>query len=198
MQDEYTKEVKTKSKFLASLYETLESVVFAILLVLFIFTFLAKLSVVEGDSMYPTLTHADYLVVSNPFFSYEPEAGDIVVVQTAKHPEGAIVKRVIATENQKVKLKYNYPFDGSFKIYIFQDNDYVYVDEGYAYYGSKLSIIPSQYEYIYEVPEGEVFVLGDNRNISLDSRTFGCVKESEILGKVVFRLLPLQKMKTIK
>lgn len=189
MQNEYTKEVKCKSKLVGSIYETFESVIFAIALVLIIFTFFAKLSVVEGDSMYPTLNDKDYLVVSNVFFSYEPENGDIVVVQTKKHPDGAIVKRVIATENQTVRIKYNYPFDGSFDVYV----DDVLVEEDYAYYGSRLAIIPSQYEYELEIPENCVYVLGDNRNISLDSRTFGVVEENEILGKVVFRLLPSPK-----
>ena len=193
MQEDYTTEVKSKSKALASLYESLESIVFAIVLVLFLFTFVAKLSIVEGTSMVPTLHDRDYLIVSNTFFSYEPEQGDVVVIQSEKH-EGALVKRVIATGGQQVHISYNAPFDGSFKIYV----DGELYEDVHANFDGPLYLIPDFYEYKTTVPEGEVFVLGDNRNVSLDSRSLGTFKESEILGKVVFRLLPFQNIGAIK
>ena len=213
MQEDFTKEVKLKSKFFVNVYETLESIVMAIALVLIVFVFFAKLSVVDGDSMVPTLNDKEYLIVSNPFFSYEPDNGDIVVIQTTttsstgeKSPL-TIVKRVIATGGQTVELEYGMfnQFNPTFNVYV----DGVLVVENYAYYsGRPLPIRPSDVHpefktLSFEVPEGCVFVLGDNRNVSYDSRydtlgEGGFIKESEIIGKVVFRILPLQKLGSIK
>lgn len=214
MNEDFTKEVNNKSKALATIYETLESIVMAIALVLIIFVFFAKLSVVDGDSMVPTLHDKEYLVVADPFFSYNPENGDIVVIQTVSTSEYTndatpltIVKRVIATGGQRVALKYGRfdPYNPTFDVYV----DGELIEEDYAYYKgrpfpSRPTDVHPEFEVIeYEVPEGYVFVLGDNRNVSYDSRyeTLGhgrFIKESEIVGKVIFRLLPLQKIGAVK
>ncbi|MBO5375029.1 MAG: signal peptidase I [Clostridia bacterium] len=205
MQEDFTTEVKPISKNVSTIYETLESIVMAIVFVIFIFVFLAKLSVVDGKSMVPTLSNKDYLIVSNPFFSYEPDNGDIVVIQTKKH-ETALVKRVIATEGQQITIEYNFPFDRSFNVYIngqlVEENYANFNDESVPYYPITNDgfISVSDYVYTATVPEGCVFIMGDNRNNSYDSRDkrIGFIDENEILGKVVFRILPLQKIGSVK
>ena len=94
MQDDYTSKVTTNNKVIAEIFEWIENLVLAIIAVVFIFVFIARLSIVSGASMEHTLQDKDYLVVANPFFSYEPEAGDIVVIHTDKYSE-PLVKRVI-------------------------------------------------------------------------------------------------------
>lgn len=143
-------------------------------------TFLFRQTVVIGGSMNPTLREGERLLISD--FLYTPKAGDIIVFQADRelasmapeiHENEAIVKRVIATEGQTVRIS----------------GGTVYVD------GEPLSenYAASSTDFMKEitVSEGHIFVLGDNRNSSVDSRRFGEVDERTVLGKVLLRLLPL-------
>ena len=105
MQDDYTSKVSPKNKLISEIYDWIENLVLAVVAVVFVFVFIARLSIVSGASMERTLQDKDYLVVSNPFFTYDPEAGDIVVIHTDKYSE-PLVKRVIATEGQEIIIKY--------------------------------------------------------------------------------------------
>ncbi len=213
MQEDYTTEIKNDNKTISGIYEILESLVFAIALVILIFVFIAKLSIVSGGSMLNTLEDKDYLIVSNPFSTYEPKNGDIVVIDTRDYPE-PLVKRIIATEGQKIEIRYsaNLHENGIYEISI----DGVKIEEPYAtykftnnlhYIAPSTSIMDTEYDAITDtfvasaiVPEGCVFAMGDNRNNSLDSRSFqiGFIDEDFILGKCVFRILPLQKIGVLK
>ena len=101
MQEDYTKVQDKPSKLFAEFIDILESFVYAIVVVVLVFTFLLRLSVVDGKSMDNTLSHGDYLVIANPFFLYQPKNGDIVVIDAGdafgQYTE-PIVKRIIATE----------------------------------------------------------------------------------------------------
>ena len=207
------------SKAFLGFFDILECLVYAIAIVVIVFLFIGRVSKVDGDSMYPTLKDKEFLFVADPFFAYQPKNGDIVVIHDANlgsdledkdHYTVPLVKRIIATENQTLSIDFN---NGG-KISI---NGGPYYDEDYAVYIPTLDLnnpatydeIEFYFKYIYKfhtsgtlkngvytitVPKDHVFVMGDNRMNSGDSRAFGVVHENYIVGKAVFRILPLNKM----
>lgn len=158
--------------------------VLAVLTVIFVFFF--RLVGVDGSSMYPTLVDHDYLVLESNFLYKDVEAGDIVVLSVdCFKDDGPIVKRVIATGGQVVDIDF---ITGSVYVDgVLQDETYIFEPTYRSYEEMGLAM-----EYPVTVPEGSVFVMGDNRNHSADSRysPCGCVDESQILGKVLMILVP--------
>lgn len=174
---------------LHDIFDFTEMLALAVCAVFLLFTMLARLSVVEGTSMEKTLAEKDFLLISDLF--YTPKAGDIVVIQSPKIDNGkAIVKRVIATEGQTVEIKSN-------RVYV----DGIYLPELDGSLGYKTNF-SNGYMWISEygpltVPEGKIFVLGDHRSVSMDSRYFGCVDTRAVLGKVYLRLFPFSGFGTV-
>lgn len=165
-------------------------IVIAVAVALFIKSFIMTVAEVDGESMLDTLHDKERLITWK--LGYTPERNDIVIFQpresTPKNKK-FFVKRVIATEGQSVEIKY--------------DENAVYVDgekidEPYIF-EEMLDISFGSTDY-WEVPEGCVFVMGDNRNNSRDSRSdsVGFVDRDAIEGKVIFRFWPLNKMGTVK
>ena len=198
MSDITNKENEKKNSLFTSFLEIAESFVIAVACVVFVFLFIARLSVVSGDSMNNTLLNNDYLVVVNLFGTYEPDNGDIVVIHgDYEYYNKPLVKRVIATEGQKIDINCQ-----TRQVYI----DGELISEDYAYYEPGLpfripeteggSYNPATGIFSATVPEGCVFVLGDNRSDSLDSRSteIGCIDERYIIGKVVFGISPFGKV----
>lgn len=188
-----------KQTFAASMYDFVEMFVLAVVFVILLLTLFFRLCRVDGPSMNQTLQDGEPLIVSNLF--YTPKRGDIIVFhQTNGERETTsplnrynepIVKRVIATGGQHVKLDY-----AAKKVYVsddetFDKNDVI--DESYAYFmTSRKTDEWEQRSKVteYHVPEGYLFVMGDNRNNSADSRSpeVGFVDERRVLGRVLFKL----------
>ena len=149
--------------------------------ILLIFLLLLRVVVVSGPSMNSTLIHGDYLLLINNVFYREPVQGDIVVFsKDAFHNGEPVIKRVIATEGQWVDIDF--------------DAGIVYVN-GTALeepYTNTPTNIFEGVEFPLMVEEGCIFVLGDNRNESKDSRSpeIGQVDKREIMGKAIFLFLP--------
>ena len=167
------------------LYLLLHDLVYILAAVTLIFVFAIRLVGVDGDSMYPTLHHADYLALLSNVFYGDPEPGDIVVMTVPYYENEPIVKRVIATEGQTVDIDFDQGI-----VYV----DGVALDEPYINEPTYLDYndIGQGLNYPATVPEGCLFVMGDNRNASADSRfaPVGMVDERDVLGKVLFILLP--------
>ncbi len=166
--------------FLSYLYSWLQPLLFALTFLFLATTFLGRLVGVEGDSMVPTLHNKDLLVLQH--IGYTPKSGDIVVLSEQSFRDGTpIVKRVIATENQRVDIDYaanTVTVDG------------VVLDEPYL--GEPMVEKSWAVNNHVTVPEGCIFVLGDNRNNSSDSRNpeVGMVDARCVLGRAVWRLIP--------
>ncbi len=180
-----TPEVKTEVNVHKELYEWMQCVVIALIFCVLIFVFVARVIDVVGSSMVPTLENGDKIIITRLAGDYE--VGDIVVLRKDTFRQEPIVKRIIAEEGQTVEFDF---ITGA--VYV----DGVELDEPYI---NELTYDPEDITGPVTVPEGCVFVLGDNRNNSTDSRraTIGCVDERYIMGKVIFRILPFGKMGAI-
>lgn len=162
-----------------------QCIVTALLACILIFIFVGRTVGVVGSSMVPTLHDGDRLIVSNLF--YTPKSGDIVILRKETLTEEPIVKRIIATEGQVVDIDF--------------DLGIVYVDGEALEEDYVNSPTYRQLDFYgpITVPEGCVFVLGDNRNASNDSRdeNLGCVDTRYIIGKAVLRILPFSQFGTL-
>ena len=187
---------KKKISLAENLLDYVEIFVFAIAFVIVLFTFFIRLCVVEGPSMESTLYEGEVLAVSNLF--YEPKRGDVIVFHQTGALNEPVVKRVIATEGETV----NIDFDTWTVTITDTDGNTFVLDEPYMqldpYILNKELYNARQYPYVVE--EGQVFVMGDNRDHSTDSRgdLIGPVDERRILGKVVMRVMPLNKFGSVE
>ena len=180
---EQQEKTEKKKSSLRETVEYAESLAVVFVVMLLIFTFIARPATVDGESMMPTLQNGERLVISNLF--YEPTAGDIVVLcGEADREEGKnLIKRIIAAEGQTIDIDFE-----AGEVYV----DGQKLDEPYIL---EPTYLDEGTEFPLTVPEGEIFVMGDNRNGSRDSRslTVGTVKEEYIVGRVLFRFFPFDR-----
>ncbi len=169
---------KKKKTFFGEIYDWIETFCFALALMVVLFIFVFRYVTVDGNSMMNTLQDQDKLIISN--FNYTPQTGDIVVIYIEGQNK-PYIKRVIATEGQTVKIDFE-----KWQVYVdgeLLEEDYVLRREGDMHYAAF-------YNGEFTVPEGQVYVMGDNRNDSTDSRVLGCLDEHNIIGRVIVRLAP--------
>ena len=172
-------EFRSRPRFLG-LYEWMQSIVMTFLVVLFLLTFVGQTMGVQQQSMSPTLHEGDRMIVRS--ILYTPRRGDVVIFAKQNFENGApLVKRVIALAGDLVYIDAR-----TGTVYV----NHIALDEPYV---SGPTYLLGTQTYPHTVPEGHVFVIGDNRNASKDSRhlEIGPVDTREILGQVVAIILPL-------
>lgn len=178
--DEQT-EPQEKRTWQQSLVLDLKDLMYVLAIFMVIYMLFFRVVVVVGSSMYDTLHNGDRLLVVSSAFYTEPKQGDIIVASKKSFANGeCIIKRVIATEGQEVDIDFK---TGEVKVDgVVLEEDYINTDTT-RFEGVTFPLI---------VEEGHVFVLGDNRNNSKDSRDpqIGQIDKREILGKAIFLLAP--------
>ena len=180
---------KETESFGSSVYTWLQSLVVALCVLILIFTFLARIIGVDGSSMYPTLEDHDMLFLQ--CVGYEPKQGDIVVLhKDFGEIRDPIVKRVIALGGQTVDIDY-----ARNAVYV----DGEKIDDSYL--GEPM--YPPGNPYMtgthWDVPEGSIFVMGDNRNNSSDSRDerLGVIDKRYVIGHALFILFPFSHIGSV-
>lgn len=173
-------------------FEIIESVVSALVIVIFLLSFIFRVVSVHGTSMVPTFENFDKVIISDLFFT--PKTGDVVVLDSEIDTSTqtnikTLIKRIIATEGQTIDIDRQ---TGEVTV------DGVLLQEDYI----KEMIAPEKvgdHNYPLIIPEGKVFVMGDNRNGSSDSRFsyIGLIDERYIIGKVHCRILPIDSFKWV-
>ena len=174
-------EASSAAKAKIEIYDWVQCIVYALVACVVVFVFFFRTIDVVGHSMDPTLHEGDKLIVTNLFNT--PKYGDIVVLRKESFSDKPIVKRVIATEGQTVDIDF--------------ETGIVYVD-GEALdepYTAEPATRALDFDGEVTVPEGCIFVMGDNRNKSTDSRddAIGMVDTRYIIGREIVRVFPLNK-----
>lgn len=160
-----------------NIFDVFETIIAALVVATILFTFFFRVFDVNGPSMKPTLQHNDKLIVST--VGYKVQRGDVVVISETGDLDEPIVKRIIAVGGDTVDINFT--------------TGVVTVNGTEEDYTDELTTQQFDIAFPITVPEGAVFVLGDNRANSLDSRStrVGCVDERYIVGKVLLRVFPL-------
>ncbi len=193
--EEETATPSKKPSVFREIFEWIDTVVIALLAVVVIFTFLFRVATIVGPSMQNTLYSGEKIIISD--IMYKPQYGDIVVVSrnvnNKVYNDAAdsepIIKRVIATEGQFVDIDFSQG-----KVYVGYDlGNMTELDEPYI---KNLTTRRWDVEFPLYVTEGHIFVMGDNREDSLDSRSssIGLIDERYILGKAVYRIWPFDRI----
>lgn len=171
-----TEDNKRKSYF-NELLDIGKSVVVAVILALLIINFVFETVSVEGKSMFSTLDNKDRLIVEKVTYHFtDPKPGDIVVIKNPENISERFIKRVVAVAGDRVKIQDN-------KLYV---NDKA-VEEKYIH-----DNIMADFDEV-TVAENSIFVMGDNRNNSKDSRMLGSISKKLVVGRAALRIYPFNK-----
>ena len=174
-----------RSRFVKIFFECFESTIIALVSSFLILTFIVRSVSVSGTSMLDTLKDGDRLIVTNLF--YTPSNGDVVVISHGQHYDKPIIKRIIATGGQTLSINFN---SGD----VFVDGEKIYEP-----YIKNITTKPGDTEIPKIIPKGYIFVMGDNRDDSHDSRYYdvGLIDEVNILGKAEFIVSPFNRIRRI-
>ncbi len=173
---------------LRKILEFLKIVVISLVIILPIRYFIIQPFYVKGASMEPTFHDHQYLIIDEIGYRFNaPKRGDIVVFRYPQNPQEYFIKRVIGLPEERVEIR-----DGSVYIYNDQYPEGFVLDES-AYLADNIKTYDLSEE-IVTLHDGEYFVLGDNRNASKDSRSFGAVNKSFLTGRVMFRGWPFNQI----
>lgn len=176
--------MKTTKKTKSAVQEWLEAIVGSVVLTAFVIVFIAQSFSVQGLSMMPTLQNNQRLLVDKLSYRFsEPRGGDIIVFKYPQNPKEEFIKRVIGVPGDTVAI-----MDG--KLFV----NGKLVEENYIFETTIRGFLPQV------VPEDHYFVLGDNRNNSLDSRDFrvGFVPKNLIVGRAIWSYWPLNKIEIVR
>lgn len=183
-------------QFFASLIEIAEVIVIALVAVFFVRTFLFQPFLVSGASMETNFSNGDYILVDELTYRIrEPERGEVIIFRYPKDESTYFIKRILGLPGETVEIANNqvvihnalYPQGKA-------------IHESYLQSGMSILSCASRDNGVSEkvaLKEGEYFVMGDNRMASFDSRCWGAVKKSEIIGVARIRLWPLTKVSTV-
>ena len=180
-----SQKVSQKTSTWESIKENIVTIGIAVAIAVIIRIFIAEPRYIPSESMYPTLTTGDRLIVEKVSYNFNPvNRGDIVVFQPPEQLQvqgyganQAFIKRIIATSGETVKV----------------DNGIVYINER-PLKENYIAQLPNYKLFPVTVPEGKIFVMGDNRNNSNDSHLWGFLPESNIIGRAIFRFWPLDRI----
>lgn len=182
-----------KKKIIAGIFDLVEIIVMSFAAVVLIFTFVFKVASVRGPSMNDTLIEGQKIITTAMF--YTPQRGDVVIIDSDKFSE-PIIKRVIAVGGDTVDIDFeNWTTTVTTKdgeIITYKDEEYV--KREYDAFGNLKDMSyanPSKYPL--HVGDDEIFVMGDNRNHSTDSREKGTFKVNEVIGKAAFTIWPFDR-----
>jgi len=182
MYEDYEPKTTVYSLIAREACDLIEAAMMAVVGVILVFTFVVRLAGVDGVSMLPTLADQDRLAITR--MGGEPRQGDIVVVIMPNRVGEPLVKRVIAAGGQTIDIDF--------------EAGIVLVDgtELHEPYISESTALSYDVYFPQTVPDGHVFIMGDNRNNSWDSRDsrIGMVDNRYILGRAIYRVFPYNRM----
>ncbi len=173
--------------FLSFLFELVKIVAISLVIIIPIRYFLIQPFYVKGSSMEPSFYDHEYLIVDEISYRFkDPQRGDVIVFRYPRNPQEYFIKRIVGTPGDKIQIK-----DGGIYIYNIDNPQGVAIDEPYLLDGTKTYSLAKE---VITLGEEEYYVFGDNRNSSKDSRSFGAVKRSFIIGRVLLRGWPFDRV----
>jgi signal peptidase I len=177
--------------FLLFTFELIKIVVISLVIIIPIRYFLIQPFYVKGASMEPNFYDKEYLIIDEITYRFnEPKRGDIIVFRYPRDPQEFFIKRVIGLPGEEIQIK-----DGNIIIFNKTNPDGLALKEDYLSSGIKTYGLSDEK---ITLSDNEFYVLGDNRNASKDSRSFGPVNKSFITGRVLFRGWPFDRVKVFE